>query len=68
MLADPNMFGFMVAVRLPDDVLPTDTSTSDSISKQPCIDESSAEKLREILHYDFRIEVHKLYHKIFVLV
>ena len=56
LLADPSMFGFMVVVRLPDGMLPTDTSSS--VHKEPaCLDDSSAGKLQDILHYDFRIEV-----------
>lgn len=62
LLADPTMFGFLVLVKLPDGMFPTDKpNTSTAVDKKPFFDVSSAEKLQDTLHYDFRIEVYCTY-------
>ena len=54
------MFGFMVMVRLPGDVLSMDTSDSLSAEKHSYTD-GDAEKMQDILHYDFKVEVCSTY-------
>lgn len=60
MLADPDMFGFMVMVRLPDGVLPLDKSDNQNAEKLLFTDDHAA-KLQDILHYDFKVEVCSAY-------
>ena len=59
LLADPDMFGFMVVVRLPDGVLPVDKSDSQSaeVPEKPSFTDEHAAKMQDILHYDFKVEV-----------
>ena len=59
LLADHEMFGFMVVVRLPDGVLPVDKSESTEVSEKPSFTDKHAEKIQDILHYDFKVEVCK---------
>ena len=60
LLADPDMFGFMVMVRLPDGVLPLDKSDNQNAEKLSFTDDHAA-KLQDILHYDFKVEVCSAY-------
>ena len=57
LLADPSMFGFMVLVRLPDDVLPVEKAKE---SEKSLLTDQHAEKLQDILHCDFKVEVWKV--------
>ena len=59
LLADPDMFGFMVIVRLPDGVLPVNKSDSQrsQVSEKPSLTVNHAAKMQDILHYDFKVEV-----------
>jgi hypothetical protein len=59
LLADPDMFGFMVMVRLPDGVLPVKKSDSQSsqVPEKPSLTDDHAAKMQDILHYDFKVEV-----------
>ena len=54
LLADPTMFGFMVVVQLPDNVLPVEKSVQ---AQMPSFTDKHAETLQDILHHDFRVEV-----------
>ena len=58
LLADPNMFGFMVVAQVPNDVLPPDKSDSSAQMEKPSYTDKHAEILQDILHHDFRVEVH----------
>lgn len=61
LLADPEMFGFMVVVRLPDGILPVDKSESTEMSEKPSFTDKHAEKMQDILHYDFKVEVYAMH-------
>ena len=52
------MFGFMIVVRVPDNVLPSDTSVSQEQGHKPSFSDEHAEKLQDILHHDFKVEVY----------
>ena len=56
LLADPSMFGCMVLVRVPDDVLPM-PSEKGNMSEKPSLTDKHAEKLQDTLHYHFKVEV-----------
>lgn len=58
LLADPNMFGFMVVVRVPNDVLPPEKSDGVAQTEKLSYTDKHAEILQDILHNDFRVEVH----------
>ena len=57
LLADPNMFGFMVVIRLPDGILPPDESIPTKQSGTICYTDEHAEKIQDNLHYAFKVEV-----------
>ena len=59
LLADINMFGFMVVVRLPDGMLPADTSVCTAHKEKLHFSDTHAAKVQDILHYDFRVEVQR---------
>ena len=52
------MFGFMVVVQVPNDVLPPGKSESAAPTERPSYTDKQAEILQDILHHDFRVEVH----------
>ena len=58
LLADPSMFGFMVVVQVPNDVLPSDSAAVQE--EKPSYTDKHAEILQDILHYDFKVEVHDI--------
>lgn len=64
MLADPDMFGFMVVVRLPDNVPPANMSINTIQSEKPHYDENHAEKIQDALYYDYKVEVWNIQHLI----
>ena len=61
LLAEPDMFGFMVLVRLPDDIIPVDKPDSTEKLEKPSFTDKHAEKLQDTLHYSFKVEVHVAY-------
>ena len=57
LLADPNLFGFMVVVQLPGGLLSVDKRDNVLESEKTSFTDKHAEKLQDILHYDFKVEV-----------
>ena len=51
------MFGFMVMVRLPNDILLVDGSNNPEHPEKPSFTDTHAGNLQDILHYDFKVEV-----------